>query len=182
MSILHTNPDLPIWLGSGNEATVKLTAELCDGWLPLHFVPGRMAYFKPWVEEGFRRAGGGKSWKDFEIQASGRVVITEDISAALQQSKPQAALYVGGMGHPTHELPQGPDAPAGLSRGGRAHSGAVPGRPQRRSAIEAVPDEYVDEAGLYGSPERIASAGRPGRNPVSPGSRSRPTRRRPCAL
>ena len=33
-SILHTNPALPIWLGSGSEATVKLTAELCDGWLP----------------------------------------------------------------------------------------------------------------------------------------------------
>src|SRR5262245_23816092 len=32
MSILHTNPDLPIWLGSGSESTVKLTAELCDGW------------------------------------------------------------------------------------------------------------------------------------------------------
>ena len=29
------NPDIPIMLGAENEATVKLCAELCDGWLPL---------------------------------------------------------------------------------------------------------------------------------------------------
>ena len=64
-SILHTNPRLPIWLGSGSEATVKLTAELCDGWLPMHFVPGRMDHYRPWVEEGFRprrrTAAGGRT-------------------------------------------------------------------------------------------------------------------------
>ena len=71
MSILHTNAELPIWLGSGSESTVRLAAELCDGWLPLSFVPGRMSTFKPWIEEGFRRAGNGKSWDNFEIQARG---------------------------------------------------------------------------------------------------------------
>jgi len=30
-SILHMNPKLPIWLGTGMEATVKLTAEIADG-------------------------------------------------------------------------------------------------------------------------------------------------------
>ena len=38
-SILHMNPRLPIWLGTGTEANVKLTAEIADGWLPLGFVP-----------------------------------------------------------------------------------------------------------------------------------------------
>ena len=71
-SILHTNPALPIWLGSGSEATVKLTAELCDGWLPMHFVPGRMEHYRAWVEEGFRRAGGDRGWESFEIQAGSR--------------------------------------------------------------------------------------------------------------
>lgn len=155
MSILHTNPDLPIWLGSGNEATVKLTAELCDGWLPLHFVPGRMTYFKPWVEEGFRRAGGGKTWKDFEIQASGRVLITEDISAALQQSKPQAALYVGGMGHSSMNFHKDQMRLRGYAEAAeRIQELYLAGR--KEEAAQAVPDEYVDEAGLYGSAERIA--------------------------
>src|SRR6266508_6302007 len=29
-SILHMNPDIPIWMGSGSEATRKLVDELCD--------------------------------------------------------------------------------------------------------------------------------------------------------
>src|SRR6201994_4447996 len=66
-SILHMNPDIPIYLGTGNETTVKLTAEIGDGWLPLGFVPGCMAEYGPWLEEGFRRAGNAKSLKDFEI-------------------------------------------------------------------------------------------------------------------
>ena len=34
-SILHTNPELPIWLGAGGEATTRLAGELCQGLLPL---------------------------------------------------------------------------------------------------------------------------------------------------
>src|SRR6266849_11122377 len=60
MTILHMNPRLPIWLGTGTEANVKLTAEIADGWLPLGFVPRLMPMLRPWLEEGFRRAGGAK--------------------------------------------------------------------------------------------------------------------------
>ena len=42
-SILHMNPKIPIWLGTGSESNVKLTAEIADGWFPLAFVPGMMA-------------------------------------------------------------------------------------------------------------------------------------------
>ena len=60
-SILHMNPKIPIWLGTGSESNVRLTAEIADGWFPLAFVPGMMDLYRPWLEEGFRRAGGGKS-------------------------------------------------------------------------------------------------------------------------
>ena len=33
-SILHMRPDIPIYLGTGTEATVSSTAEIADGWLP----------------------------------------------------------------------------------------------------------------------------------------------------
>jgi len=156
MSILHTNRDLPIWLGSGSEATVKLTAELCDGWLPMHFVPGRMDHFRPWIEEGFRRAGNGKSWGDLEILGGGPVVITEDIPAALARVKPGIALYVGGMGHKNlnfhnqHMIDRGYPEVAE-----RVQELYLAGRKQE--AIDSIPDEYVDEAGLYGSIKRIES-------------------------
>ena len=70
-SILHMNPDIPIYLGTGNEATVKLTAEIADGWLPLGFVPGSMPEYRPWLEEGFRRAGGGKGFAQFRHPGPG---------------------------------------------------------------------------------------------------------------
>ena len=157
-SILHTNPRLPIWLGSGSEATVKLTAELCDGWLPMHFVPGRMDHYRPWVEEGFRRAGGDKGWENFEIQVGAAVVLTDDradaVEAALQRQKMGIALYVGGMGHSTmnfhnqHMTEQGyGDAAA------RIQELFLEGR--KEEAAATVPDEYVDERALVGPASRI---------------------------
>jgi len=55
-SILHMNPQIPIMLGAENEAVVKLCAEVCDGWLPLGFVPGSLPRYRPWLEHGFKRA------------------------------------------------------------------------------------------------------------------------------
>jgi F420-dependent oxidoreductase-like protein len=153
-SILHTNPDLPIWLGSGSEATIKLTAELCDGWLPMHFVPGRMDEFRPWVEEGFRRAGGGKGWADFEIFGRAAVVITDDVGAALAAGKPNVALYAGGMGHRDVNFHNDHMRARGYPEvADRVQELYLAGRKQE--AIDAIPDEYIDEAGLYGSPDRI---------------------------
>ena len=156
MSILHTNVDLPIWCGSGSEATVKLAAELCDGWLPLGFVPGRMETFKPWLEEGFRRAGNGKSWENFEIQAGGRVVITDDVAGDLSAAKAGVALYVGGMGHPTMNFHNQQMRQRGFpGAAARIQELFLAGRKQE--AIDAVPDEYIDESGLYGSEQRITA-------------------------
>ena len=159
-SILHTNPSLPIWLGSGSEATVKLTAELCDGWLPMHFVPGRMDHYRPWVEEGFRRAGSEKGWENFEIQAGAAVVLTDDsagaVEAGLQRQKMGIALYAGGMGHASmnfhnqHMVEQGyGDAAA------RIQELFLEGR--KDEAAASVPDEYVDERALVGPPARITA-------------------------
>src|SRR5258708_13883758 len=69
-SILHMNPDIPIYLATGGEAMVKLTAEIADGWLPMGFVPGAMEEYGPWLEEGFRRAGNGRGFKGFPIPPS----------------------------------------------------------------------------------------------------------------
>ena len=101
-SILHMNPDIPIYIGAGNAATVRLTAEICDGWLPLGLTPAAAAEYLPWVEEGFARAkakGVDKGFHNFEIVGSAHVEIDEDVSGALARLKPEVALYVGGMGH-----------------------------------------------------------------------------------
>jgi F420-dependent oxidoreductase-like protein len=153
-SILHMNPDIPIFLGAENEATVKLCAELCDGWLPLGFVPGSMPHYRPWLEHGFARAGGGKSLDKFEIFAMLPVVIDKDVRAAFARMKPDIALYVGGMGarsknfHNDLMVRQGfPEAAA------RIQELYLAGR--KEEAAAAVPDELIDLRALVGSPQRI---------------------------
>ncbi len=152
-SILHMNPKIPIWLGTGNERTVRLTAEIADGWFPLAFVPGMMELYRPWLEEGFRRAG-GKSLADFEIQPLLPLIITDDVRSALSRMKPGIALYAGGMGHRNKNFHNDMMVRRGYPEAAaKIQELYLAGR--KREAIEAVPDDFCDEGALVGPPERI---------------------------
>jgi F420-dependent oxidoreductase-like protein len=152
-SILHMNPKIPIWLGTGSESNVRLTAEIADGWFPLAFVPGMMDLYRPWLEEGFRRAG-GKSLADFEIQPGVSVIVTDDVERALGRMKPGIALYVGGMGHRDKNFHNDMMVRRGYPEAAeKIQELYLAGR--KREAIQAVPDEYCDEAALVGPPQRI---------------------------
>ncbi|MFP6563567.1 MAG: LLM class F420-dependent oxidoreductase [Myxococcota bacterium] len=153
-SILHMNPNIPIWLGTGSESNVRLTAEIADGWFPLAFVPGMMNLYTPWLEEGFRRAGGGKSLADFEIQPMISVRITDHVGQALERMKPGIALYVGGMGHRDKNFHNDMMVRRGYPEAAeKIQELYLAGR--KREAIEAVPDEYCDESALVGPAQRI---------------------------
>ncbi len=153
-SILHMNPEIPIFIGSGNEATVRLTGEVADGWLPLGFAPGTLDEYRPWLEQGFARAGGGKGFHNFQIQASVHVEIDEDVQAALDRMKPREALYIGGMGHRDKNFHK-----EMMIRRGYADAAAriqelyLDGA--KDEAAAAVPDEWVDAKALIGPPARI---------------------------
>ena len=153
-SILHMNPHIPIYLATGNETTVKLTAEIADGWLPMGFVPGAMTEYRPWLEEGFKRAGNGKSFKDFTVLASVHVEIDNDVKAALQRLKPEVALYVGGMGHRTKNFHNDIMVRRGFGDAARRIQELYLAH-RKEEAIAAVPDEWVDLKSLVGPPARI---------------------------
>jgi F420-dependent oxidoreductase-like protein len=153
-SILHMRPDIPIYLGTGNEATVKLTGEIADGWLPLGFVPGSLPEYRPWLEEGFRRAGGAKGFGNFEIQASVHVEVNSDVKAALAKLKPEVALYVGGMGHRDKNFHKDIMIRRGFKEAAdRIQELYLAHRKDEANA--AVPDEWVDLKSLVGPPARI---------------------------
>jgi F420-dependent oxidoreductase-like protein len=153
-SILHMNPNIPIMLGAENEAVVKLCAEVCDGWLPLGFVPGSLPRYRPWLEHGFKRAGAAKSLGKFAIYPILPVVIDRDVKAAFNRMKPDIALYAGGMGarnknfHNDLMIQQGfPEAAA------RIQDLYLAGH--KAEAAAAVPDDLCDLRALVGPPERI---------------------------
>ncbi len=151
-SILHMNPDIPIWLGTGMESTVRLTAEIADGWLPLGFVPESREVYEPWIREGLARAD--KTSDQFERQVGTRVEVTDDVQAALDRQKPGIALYVGGMGHKTKNFHN-----EMMIRRGYADAAAriqeLYLAKRKDEAIKAVPDEFVDEGAMVGPKERI---------------------------
>ncbi|MBS0240994.1 MAG: LLM class flavin-dependent oxidoreductase, partial [Proteobacteria bacterium] len=153
-SILHMNPNIPIYLGTGNEATVKLTGEIADGWLPLGFVPGSLKEYLPWLEEGFRRAGNGKSMKNFEIQASAHVEVNDNVREALDKMKPEVALYVGGMGHKDKNYHKDMLVRRGFGDAANRIQELYLAK-RKDEAAAAVPDEWVDMKSLVGPPARI---------------------------
>jgi F420-dependent oxidoreductase-like protein len=91
---------IPLWWASLKGKSVRATAELADGWIPVFFIPERASLV--WgdaLELGFksRRPELGP----LQILAGGAVKITEDqavVDKVLDAGRPQAALYVGGMG------------------------------------------------------------------------------------
>jgi F420-dependent oxidoreductase-like protein len=153
-SILHMNARIPLWLGTGTESNVKLTAEIADGWLPLSFVPGMMKTYRPWLDEGFQRAGGVKSLASFEIMPMCFAAITDDVRGVLRRMKDHTALYVGGMGHRNKNFHNDMMVRRGYGEAAkRIQELYLAGR--KVEAAEAVPDEYLDEGALVGPRARI---------------------------
>ena len=170
-SILHMNPRLPIWLGTGTESNVKLTAELADGWLPLRL---RAAAACRCCGRGWRkasaRAGGGKGLRRLRDPAARRGDHHRRRRAARSaRMKPRVALYVGGMGHRDKNFHKEMMVRARLRRRRAAHPGAVPrqaqGRGDRRRPRRVLRRDGAGGAGRRASASAIA----PGPTAASPG-------------
>ena len=154
MSILHPNPKLPLWLGAGGKDMLRLAGELGQGILPHGFAPGSLTWMAPYFLKGFERAGGGKGWDDFEIQASVGVTITDDPQKALDARKPNIALYVGGMGARGQNYHNDRMVAAGFPEEAKKIQDLfLAGR--KDEAADTVPDAYVERSLLAGTPEQI---------------------------
>jgi len=88
---------IPIYVASLGPKNVEMTAELAEGWLPLHYWPDRA--HELWGES--LEAGRAKRAADLpplEIVAGGSLAIGEDVEALRDRDRPMLALYYGGMG------------------------------------------------------------------------------------
>ena len=152
-SILHPNPELPIYLAAGGPANVALAAEVADGWIPMGFSPANAPEFRATLEKGAARSG--RSLDTLAIQASTTVHLTDDVAKTIERMKPRTALYVGGMGARDHNFHKDAMARRGYAEAAeRIQELFLAGR--RDEAVAAVPDEYIDEGALIGSRDRIA--------------------------
>jgi F420-dependent oxidoreductase-like protein len=89
--------DIPIYVASLGPKNVAMTAEVAEGWLPLHFWPERAR--DVWGES----LDAGRSKRDpdlppLEIVAGGPLAIGKDVEHLRDLARPMLALYFGGMG------------------------------------------------------------------------------------
>jgi F420-dependent oxidoreductase-like protein len=153
-SILHPSSRIPIWLASGGPRNTALAAELCDGWLPMGLGADGVAAYEADLARGFARRSDGRSAAGLDVFGSVTVRITDDVRGALDAMRPLTAMYVGGMGSRTHNFHR--DAMA--RRGFPAEADRIgelwrDGR--KAEAMAAVPDEYLEQGALLGTPRRI---------------------------
>jgi F420-dependent oxidoreductase-like protein len=94
--------NIPIWWASLMGLSVTATAQHADGWLPIFFDPEK--FHDVWGDE--LKAGLAKrdpALGQLQISAGGMLAIDESLTGdarnkILDYSRPQSALYIGGMG------------------------------------------------------------------------------------
>jgi len=91
---------IPLWWASLKGKSVEATAEVADGWIPVFFVPEKAALV--WGDAlALGMAKRAADLGPLQVVAGGAAFITDDADLAtrvLDGGRPQAALYVGGMG------------------------------------------------------------------------------------
>jgi F420-dependent oxidoreductase-like protein len=137
--------ETPIYLASLRRRSVKLAAEIADGWLPIFFSPERARQTFP---VPFERDG-------LDIAPAVPAVLSDDVETAREVLKPYYALYVGGMGARGKNFYNELAREYGFEEAAqRIQDLFLDGK--QRDAAAAVPDELVDELALVGPRERIA--------------------------
>src|SRR5690242_17746524 len=61
LTIAPVQERIPVYLAAIGPKNTTLAAEIADGWIPTLFSPEHVGEFRPLLEEGFSKAGGGKS-------------------------------------------------------------------------------------------------------------------------
>jgi F420-dependent oxidoreductase-like protein len=153
-SILHGRADLPIYTAAISPAGVKTAAEVADGFFPIWMSPEKWSVFAPHVEEGFKKAGGGKSLANFDVAPFVTCILGDDLEKCRNAVKPMLALYIGGMGARGKNFYNDYAKRLGYEEAAvRIQDAFLSG--DRGAAMAAVPDALVDEVSLIGPRERI---------------------------
>jgi F420-dependent oxidoreductase-like protein len=153
-SILHSR-QIPIYVAAIGPQSVEQTARIADGWLPIFYSPERAGkvYREP-IEAGFRKAGGGKSYADFDVSVSVTVLVGDDTQRLLDAVKPGLALYIGGMGARGKNYYNDLACRYGFEDAAKKIQDLyLDGK--KAEAVAEVPDALADEVSLVGPPARI---------------------------
>ncbi|HVV10584.1 LLM class F420-dependent oxidoreductase [Amycolatopsis sp.] len=146
--------EIPIYLAAEGPKNVALSAEICDGWLPLFFSPKSDGFYRAALEEGFARPGARHTAAEFEVAASVPVIVHDDVEEAAGFIKPSLALYIGGMGAKSVNFHHDVFARMGYEDvADKVQELYLAGR--KEEAVAAIPTSLVEDTSLIGPAEKI---------------------------
>ena len=153
-SILHPDPSLKIYTAAISPPGLRTAGEVADGVQPIFMSPERTSLVVDAVLEGMAAAKNGKSLDKFDIAPFVRVSMGNDLQACRDALKPEAALYIGGMGARSKNFYNDYMRRMGYEEAAaKIQDAFLAGR--RDEAAAAVPDKFIDETALVGPPDRI---------------------------
>ena len=146
--------DIPIYTASITPAGLRCAGEVADGVFPVWMDPSKYDVLGESIEQGFEKAGNGKSLKDFDIAPFVTVAMNDDLDAAYDALRPWLALYIGGMGAKNKNFYH--EYATRLGYGDAANQIQELYLSGKKPEAEAlVPNELLDEVSLIGPRERI---------------------------
>ncbi|NIJ12264.1 F420-dependent oxidoreductase-like protein [Saccharomonospora amisosensis] len=143
---------IPIYLAAEGPKNVALSAEICDGWLPLFFSPKSDDFYRGALREGFARRG--EQPADFEVAASVPVIVHDDVEQAADLIRPALALYIGGMGAKTMNFHHDVFARMGYEDVADKVQELYLGG-NKAEAAAAIPTSLIEDTSLIGPPAKI---------------------------
>jgi F420-dependent oxidoreductase-like protein len=155
---------IPIFVASLGPKNVEMTAEVAEGWLPLHFWPDRARdLWSASIESGLAKRS--PELPTLEIVAGGPLAIGEDVEHLRDLARPMLALYFGGMGARGQNFYNDVLRRYGFEREADEIQEAYLGG-NRKEAAALVPKELVEGMSLIGDAgfvkDRIAAYGEAG--------------------
>jgi F420-dependent oxidoreductase-like protein len=147
---------VPIWIAALGHRSVEQAAEIADGWLPLFFLPEKAN------EVWGTSLAAGTARRDpalgpLQISAGGLLAIGDgpDVLAVRESARPEAALYIGGMGAAGRNFYNDLAVHYGFEREAAEIQGLYLSG-HKREAEAAVPDEFLKLTTLVGPRSFVA--------------------------
>jgi alkanesulfonate monooxygenase SsuD/methylene tetrahydromethanopterin reductase-like flavin-dependent oxidoreductase (luciferase family) len=142
-------PDLPIWVAAMGDRTVRVAAEVGDGWFPLFTTRDRLA---EWIPELSRlRQAAGQRARPLTVAAAPITVVGPDAETARSVAASSIAWYLCAMGdgYASFVSDQGYGAEV------RAVRAANPRPKPQRGVVPAEAEILLDEFAVYGTPDQV---------------------------
>lgn len=148
---------IPVYLATVGPKNSQLAGEIADGWLGVFFSPEHADGALDPIRAGRRAAGRGTEadpLAGFDVVPTVPVVIADDLDAAADPLRANAALYVGGMGSREQNFYNALARRMGFDQAAEEIQNLYLDR-KPRDAAAAVPRDFIDATSLIGPIERI---------------------------